>query len=98
MTKNIEYNVKDFIYNKEEKTFYADQENLYYIERKIMYNFPNQGKKFYIKNHKTNNRREFVLKKETKSHYYFSTKTDNDSNIDKIQEINCIIKKLIFIW
>lgn len=62
--KDIIYSIYDFIYDKENNTFYANSEELFPLNENHFAPFPNQRKKFYVLNPKTNNRRRFIFKKQ----------------------------------
>ena len=83
------YNLSDFHWDKETKTLVANECNLFPI-RNSPNNicFPNNGRQFYIANHKTKQFRRFILKRETDKYYYF--KFDKDM---LCSALHCEIRK-----
>jgi len=61
---NITYDIKDFTWNQETNTFYADAWNLDPINGHYLYAFPSQRQQFYIQNQETGNFRRFRFVKE----------------------------------
>lgn len=64
--QNLKYNIRDFDYNKESKTFTASLNKLYPIDTNYHIPFPNGRRHFYIKNLKTNKFRRFTYKNSIK--------------------------------
>ena len=75
------YDIDQFAWNQENKSFYSEADYLFNYESYIT--FPNQGRQFFIKNQKTNNFRRFRLKHESNEEWTFESE-DN---------IRCIVKK-----
>lgn len=65
------YDIHDFRWNAQEKTFYADGFDLYDAEGSSMNAFPSGKKQFVIKNYKTREFRRFTFDKETGEYFQF---------------------------
>lgn len=62
----ISYDIHDFKYDKESKTFNASLDNLYPNNSNYHFPFPNGKRHFYISNSKTRNFRRFTFKESIK--------------------------------
>lgn len=81
----VHYDIRDFKWVAENKTFYGDGWDLYDAVGDYKQPFPNGKKQFVIKNYKTNGFRRFVFQSETTDPfgtYYIYTSEDG---------IRCII-------
>jgi hypothetical protein len=58
------YDIRHFTWVKDDKTFLAAEEDLYDIQAKYSYPFPNGRKQFFIKNKKTKNQKRFRFLKD----------------------------------
>lgn len=65
----VEYDIHQFIWSKENNSFYADGWDLHTYG--YHQSFPNDKEQFFILNPKTNNSRRFRFSKQTDSHYLF---------------------------
>lgn len=64
--QNINYDIKDFDYDKESKTFTASLNKLYPIDSNYHFPFPNGRRHFYIRNSKTDKFRRFTYSSSVK--------------------------------
>tara|TARA_R110000868_G_scaffold34853_1_gene125455 strand:- start:70 stop:351 length:282 start_codon:yes stop_codon:yes gene_type:complete len=60
----VHYDIRDFLWVKDNNQFYADGWDLYDAEGDYRSAFPNQKEQFVIKNYQTENFRRFTFQKE----------------------------------
>lgn len=61
----VHYDIRDFKWSAENKTFYGDGFDLYDADGSYKQSFPNGKKQFVIKNYQTDDFRRFRFEKET---------------------------------
>ena len=73
---DIWYNINIFSYDRESKSLHIKQSDMYCDNEGFKYAFPNPGKKFYVKNYKTQGHRCFKLVTRDTDKYTY--KSDDD--------------------
>jgi len=74
--RDIFYDINDFRWSKSDNSFYAEAPYLNAIGGDYTYAFPSGKSKFYIKNFKTNNFRQFIFQEENTSYYILDQEED----------------------